>query len=348
MMQRIAIAATLAFATATTTPALAVDFTGAGATFPAPIYQKWGEEYAKTGGGLLNYQGIGSSGGVNQITNRTVDFGASDTPVSSDNLTKGNLLQFPAVMGSVVVIVNLPGVQDMQLKLTGEIVSDIYAGRITRWNDPRLVEMNRGVTLPSVAIAPAYRADGSGTTFIFTSYLSAVSPSWKDGVGAGNSVKWPTGSGARGNPGVAGLVQNTRGAIGYVENIYASQNKLITTQLRNKSGNFVQPTTANFLAAAANADWTVANFATSIIDVQGADAWPIVSPTFILLPTNPTDAAKTTETLKFFDWAFRSGDEVTRGLEYIPLPQSVKDAVRVKWRELRGPNGQPLYQPAGS
>jgi len=346
-MQRMAIAATLAFATATTTPALAVDFTGAGATFPAPLYQKWGEDFVKAGGGRLNYQAIGSSGGVNQITNRTVDFGASDAPVAAETLQSGNLLQFPVTMGSVVVIVNLPGIEDAQLKLTGEIVADMYLGKIRRWNDPKLVEMNRGLTLPNVAVAPAYRADGSGTTFIFTSYLAAVSPEWKGGPSAGNSVKWPAGSGARGNAGVAGLVQNTRGAIGYVENAFATQNKLTTTQLRNKAGNFVKADTPAFLAAASNANWNVPNFAASIIDVNGAESWPIVSPTFILVPTNPTSQERTVESIKFFDWAFKNGDDAAKSLEYLPLPQNVKDAVRAKWRELKGPSG-PIFAPSGS
>lgn len=306
--------------------------TGAGATFPNPIYQKWAEAARAAINVQLNYQSVGSGAGINQIRNRTVDFGATDAPLSAERLTEGNLLQFPTVMGSVVPIVNIPGIEADQLRLTGEIAADIYLGKITRWNDARIVGINPGVNLPNLAIAPAYRADGSGTTFVWVSYLSAVSPEWKDKVGVGTSVRFPAGTGARGNEGVAGTVRQVRGAIGYVENAYAITNRLTTVQLRNKAGNFVKPEQATFMAAASAADWNVPGFAANIINTAGANAWPIVSPTFILLPTNPTDAARSVHVRRFFDWCFANGDAMARELEYIPLPDATKTAIRAAWR----------------
>lgn len=306
--------------------------TGAGASFPNPIYQKWAEAARAATGLQLNYQSVGSGAGINQIRNRTVDFGATDAPLNQQQLTEGNLLQFPTVMGSVVPIINVPGIENEQLKLTGEVLADIFLGRITRWNDPRIVELNAGVTLPALAIAPVYRADGSGTTFVFTSYLAAAAANWRSGPGAATSVRWPVGNGARGNEGVAGGVRNTRGGIGYVENAYASRNNLVSTQLKNKAGHFVKPTMEAFIAAASNADWSVPGFAANIIDQGGDASWPIVAPTFILLPTNPTDAARNENVRKFFDWAYANGDALARELEYIPLPEATKTAVRAAWR----------------
>ena len=244
---KIAVTALAIGLAAVATGANAQQITGAGATFPAPVYTKWGEAAKAAAGIELNYQAIGSGGGQNQILNRTVDFGASDAPMDPAKLTEGRLLQFPTVMGAVVVIVNLPDIKPNEIKLTGEVLADIFAGKITKWNDPKLVELNHGVKLPSLAIAPVHRADGSGTTYVFTSYLSAVSPEWKSKVGASTSVNWPAGAGAKGNDGVAATTHNTRGGIGYVENAYATQNKLITTQLRNKAGQFVEPTMASIL-----------------------------------------------------------------------------------------------------
>ena len=319
--------------------------TGAGATFPAPIYQKWGELAKQPTGITLNYQGIGSGGGLNQITNRTVDFGASDAPVAADQLAARKLLQFPTVMGGIVPIVNLPGIQAGQLKLTPEVLADIFLGKITRWNDAKLVEMNRGVDLPRTAIAVVHRADASGTSFVFTSYLAKISSEWKEKVGASTSVAWPTGTGARGNDGVAATVKNTRGGIGYVESAYATQNQLTTTQLRNRAGNFVTPEMASFRAAASSAEWASAqNFAVELIDTSGAQAWPILSPTFILLPTNPAEAEKSRGVMQFFDWAFKSGGEAASALQYIPLPDEVAQRVRQAWaREVKGPDGKAVW-----
>lgn len=305
--------------------------TGAGATFPNPVYQKWAEAARSAINMQVNYQSVGSGAGINQIRNRTVDFGATDAPLTEQQLNEANLLQFPTVMGSLTAIVNIPGIENDQLKLTGPILADIYLGKITRWNDPRIVAINAGLTLPSLAIAPAYRADGSGTTFVWVSYLAAVSPEWKDKVGVGTSVRFPAGTGARGNEGVAGTVRQVRGAIGYVENAYAITNRLVTTQIQNKAGNFVKPEHATFMAAASSADWNVPGFAANIVDTAGPQSWPIVAPTFILLPKNPADAARSANVRKFFDWAFKDGDRLAQELEYIPLPQATKDAVRAAW-----------------
>ncbi|HXA23541.1 MAG TPA: phosphate ABC transporter substrate-binding protein PstS [Acetobacteraceae bacterium] len=334
----------LAIGCAVAYPASAQQITGAGATFPAPVYTKWGEAAKAATGIELNYQAIGSGGGQNQILNRTVDFGASDAPMDPAKLTEGRVLQFPTVMGAVVVIVNLPDVKENEIKLTGALLADIFDGTITKWNDPKLVALNPGVKLPNLAIAPVHRADGSGTTFVFTSYLSAVSPDWKSKVGANTSVNWPAGAGAKGNDGVAATTHNTRGGIGYVENAYATQNHLITTQLGNKSGHFVEPTMASFSAAAANGDWASAkNYAVNLIDQPGDTSWPIVSATFIMLPKDPKDPARSANVIKFFDWAYGKGDSIASSLEYIPLPDPVKASVRSAWHsEIKGPDGKPV------
>lgn len=319
--------------------------TGAGASFPRPVYERWGQQAREAVGIQLNYQSIGSGGGINQITNRTVDFGASDAPLTAAQLEERKLLQFPTVMGSVVLIVNLPGVADNAVRLTPETLADLFLGRIARWNDARLGELNRDLRLPNLPVAPVYRADASGTTFVFTTYLSRVSEAWKNGPGAATSVQWPGGQGARGNEGVANTVRNTPGAIGYTENAYATVNRLITTQLRNKAGNFVRPEMPAFLAAAEVADWTVANFAADLIDLNGPTVWPIVSPTFILLPTNPTAerVEGSRNTMRFFDWAFKNGGEAARRLEYIPLPAPAHDAIRRAWANVKAPTGQVIW-----
>ena len=319
--------------------------TGAGATFPAPVYTKWGEAAKAALGIELNYQAIGSGGGQNQILQRTVDFGASDAPMAPEKLETGKLLQFPTVMGAVVIIVNLPDIASNQLKISGEILVDIYAGKISKWSDPKIAEMNPGVKLPNTAIAPVYRADGSGTTFVYTSYLSAVSPAWKEKTGAATSVKWPAGAGAKGNDGVAATVANTKGAIGYVENAYATQNKLTTIQIRNKAGHFVAPTMDAFSASAASGDWANAkNYAVDLIDRPCEKCWPIVSATFIELPKDPADPARSANVIKFFDWAYKNGSALASSLEYIPLPPAVQHSVRAAWRsQVVGPDGKPVY-----
>lgn len=332
LMMRVLASAGLACAFAL--PAAAQQITGAGATFPAPVYTKWGEAAKAAIGVELNYQAIGSGGGQNQILNRTVDFGASDAPMDPAKLQSGNLVQFPMVMGAVVPIVNVPGVAADQLKLTGEILADIFIGKITKWNDPKIAQLNEGVTLPNVAVAPVHRADASGTSYVFTSYLAEASPDWKSKVGANTSVNWPAGTGARGNDGVAATVKNVRGGIGYVENAYATQNHLTTTQLRNKSGAFVKPSMEAFQAAASNADWSGAqNYAVSLIDQPGAQSWPIVSATFLLLPRDPKDPAREQLVLKWVNWDYQNGDQIARQLEYVPLPDQVKDMVRTTWRQ---------------
>ena len=318
-----------------------VTITGAGATFPRPVYERWGQSAREALGITLNYQSIGSGGGINQITNRTVDFGATDAPRTAAQLTEANLIQFPTVMGSVVLIVNLPGVADNTLKLTSDLLADIFAGRITRWNDAKLVEANREIRLPNLPVSPVYRADASGTTFVFTTYLSRVSESWRAGPGAATSVQWPVGNGARGNEGVSNTVRNTPGAISYTENAYATVNRLVTTQLRNKSGRFVKPEMPTFLAAAALADWNRPGFAADLVDLSGDDVWPIVSPTFILLPTNPVAdrVVGSRNTMRFFDWTMRTGADAARRLEYIPLPENVQARVRASWSAVRDPSG---------
>lgn len=330
--------------TAPSGPAHAQQITGAGATFPAPVYTKWGEQAKAAIGIELNYQAIGSGGGQNQILQRTVDFGASDAPMPPDKLESGKLLQFPTVMGSVVVIVNIPNVAVNQLKLSGDLLASIYEGVITKWNDPKLMEANPGVTLPNLAIAPVYRADGSGTSYVYTSYLSAVSPTWKEKVGANTSVKWPAGAGAKGNDGVAATVHNTRGGIGYVEYAYANENHLVTAQLRNKAGNFVSPTMESFQAAAASGDWANAkNFAVDLINQPGDKSWPIESATFIELPKDPKDPARSVAVMKFFDWAYKSGDASATSLQYVTLPETVKAAVRSAWHaQILSPDGKPI------
>jgi phosphate transport system substrate-binding protein len=310
-----------------------LQITGAGSTFGAPIYAKWGTAAAGPTGVELNYQPIGSGAGINQINNRTVDFGASDMPVAAAELSKNKLMQFPTVVGGVNIIVNLPGVKPDEIKLTGPVLAQIYLGKITKWNDTAIKTLNPGMDLPALAIAPVYRADGSGTTFVFTDYLSMLSPAWKSQVGSSTDVKWAAGTGARGTDGVAAMVSNTRGAIGYVESAYAWENKLTTTKLQNASGKFVAPTMQSYTAAAAAADWSkVQNFAVDLNNEPGNDSWPIESATFVLLPINPDASAQSAAVVKFFDWSFTHGNDLAAQLQYIPLPDSVHQAVRAAWK----------------
>ncbi len=333
----------LASAVLLAAPAFAQDITGAGATFPAPIYSSWGEDYAGAGGDRLNYQALGSGAGVTQIINRTVDFGASDSPVAPERLEKEQLLQFPAVIGAVVVIVNVPGVDGEKIRLTGELLGEIYVGRIRLWDDPKIAALNPALKLPKIPISPAYRADSSGTTSIFTKYLSSVSPIFKERTGAGNSVAWRTGLGAPGNAGVAAAVKNIKGGIGYVEFAYAAENGLHALQLSNGSGRFVAPSVPGFMEAAAQADWANAKgLAANMLNMPGELSWPITSASYILVPKNPKDPARTQRVLKFFDWAFRNGAATADRLHYVMLPPGVQDRVRQAWTTL-APGGQPLW-----
>jgi phosphate transport system substrate-binding protein len=308
--------------------------TGAGSTFAQPIYEAWADAARAVIGVELNYQGVGSGAGQKLVIQRTVDFGASDAPMSSDKLTAAKLLQFPAVMGAVDIAVNLPGIGTDKLRLTGPLIADIYMGNVTNWNDPAIKKINPGIKLPDLPIAPVYRADGSGTTYVFTSYLAKVSPDFKSKVGVDKAVSWPAGSGAKGTAGVAAAVKATPGGLGYVESAYATLNHLTTTQLQTHDGNFLKPTLANFAAAAAGAEWAAAkDFAVDLNDQKGAHAWPIVSATFVLVPTNPANPAKGAAVLKFFDWAFTNGDAEAKKLEYVALPASVKAQVRAAWKK---------------
>ncbi len=318
-------------------PAVAADITGAGSTFAAPIYSAWGAAERPTLAIALNYQALGSGAGQNQVIARTVDFGASDAPMKTDKLAANHLLQFPTVMGGVVPIINLPGVKPNQLHLTGEVLAGLFSGDIATWNDPRIAALNPGVTLPGTAVAPVHRADGSGTTFVFTSYLAKVSPDWKSRIGAASSIAWPLGAGAKGNDGVAATVRNTEGGLGYVEYAYASKNGLTTVELKDKAGAYVVPNLASFTKAAAGADWdTAQNFAVDLLDTPAPGAWPIVSATFVLLPMDPKDTARSAAVLKFFDWAFTNGAGVARSLQYVPLPASVQQNVRHAWTNVAG------------
>jgi phosphate transport system substrate-binding protein len=326
-------------------PASAADITGAGATFPFPVYSKWAEAYKKETGNGLNYQSIGSGGGIRQIKAKTVDFGATDAPLKGDDLQKTGLVQFPTVLGGVVPIVNVQGVESGALKLTGDVLADIYRGQIRKWNDPRIAQINEGVKLPDANITPVYRSDGSGTTSIFTDYLSSVSPEWKSSLGMGTTVNWPFGQGGKGNEGVAATVKQVNNSIGYVEYAYAKQNKIPVAQMRSRDGQFVEPSDDTFAAAAASADWDSApGFGISLVNQAGARAWPITGATFILVYKQPDNPERVAEALKFFDWAYRNGDQLAADLDYVPLPDNVADQVRKTWADIKDKSGKPLYQ----
>jgi len=315
------------------TATLAADITGAGATFPYPIYAKWAEMYKKATGNGLNYQSVGSGAGIKQIKARTVDFGASDMPLPADELDKAGLFQFPAIMGGVVTVVNLDGIAPGQLKLTGPVVADIYLGKITKWNDQAIAALNPGARLPAEDITVVHRADSSGTSFLFTDYLSKTNPEFKSKIGAGTAVKWATGVGGKGNDGVAANVQRIKGSIGYVEWAYAKKNRMGHTQLKNRDGAFVQPDDDAFKAAAANADWAKApGMAVVLTDQPGKTAWPITGASYILVYKAQGDAAKGKEVLKFFDYAFKNGDAAAAELDYVPLPDNVTRLVQDAWK----------------
>jgi len=328
----------------------AADISGAGATFPYPIYAKWAEAYkAKTGIGM-NYQSIGSGGGIKQITAKTVDFGASDMPLKPDQLAKNGLVQWPQVMGGVVLVVNLPGVAPGQLKLDGKTLADIYLGKLAKWNDPALAKLNPGVQLPDQAIAVVHRSDGSGTTFIFTNYLSKVSPEWKEKVGENTAVEWPTGLGGKGNEGVAALVTRTDCAIGYVEYAYAKQNKLTYTLLANKEGAYNQPDSKSFQAAAANADWSAApGYYLLLTDQPGKESWPITGASFILMYGKQDKPATAKDVLNFFDWAYHNGQAMAEELDYVPMPDPVVKLVEETWKaHIASSDGKPVWTGSGS
>jgi phosphate transport system substrate-binding protein len=328
------------------TPAAAVDITGAGATFPFPVYAKWAETYKKETGNGLNYQSIGSGGGIKQIQAKTVDFGATDAPLKGEDLDKGGFVQFPTVMGGVVPVVNISGVAGGQLKLTGDLLADIYGGKISKWSDPKIAQLNAGVKLPDSRITPIYRSDASGTTNVFTTYLSQVSEPWKASLGANTSVNWPAGQGGKGNEGVAALVKQVPNSIGYVEYAYAKQNNISVALIQNKSGKYPQPENKAFQAAAASADWNAApGFGISLTNQPGDEAWPITAPTFILIPKSPEKPEQTAEVLKFFNWAYKNGDKLASDLDYVPLPENVVAMIQAAWlKEIKDKSGQPLLK----
>lgn len=347
-MRKFAIAAAFAAMTlaplAGATTAQAADITGAGATFPFPIYAKWAEAYKAASGVGLNYQSIGSGGGIRQIRAKTVDFGATDAPVKGEELTRDGMLQFPMVMGGVVPALNVQGIGQRGLRLTGPLLGDIFLGNVKKWNDPKIVALNPGVTLPDATINVVYRSDGSGTTFVWTEYLSMVSDEWKTKIGTNTSVQWPVGVGGRGNEGVSGTVRQIANSIGYVEYAYAKQNNLSYALVQNKAGNFPVPDDSSFQAAAAAADWSSApGFGISLNNQPAAQAWPIVSATFILMYAKPADPAKSTAALKFFDWAFANGDKLALDLEYVPMPAPVKAQVRAYWKGITDTAGKPIF-----
>ncbi|WJR78953.1 phosphate ABC transporter substrate-binding protein PstS [Bradyrhizobium sp. NP1] len=317
---------------AASTSAFAADITGAGATFPFPIYSKWADAYKKETGNGLNYQSIGSGGGIKQIQAKTVTFGATDMPLKADQLEKDGLAQWPMVMGAIVPVVNIEGVKPGEMVFDGETLANVYLGKITKWDDPAIKKLNPNVKLPSEAITVVRRSDGSGTTFNFTDYLSKVSADWKSKVGEGTAVEWPTGVGAKGNEGVSGNVGQTKNSIGYVEYAYAKQNKLVYTAMVNKAGKSVQPTVETFQAAAANADWTHApGYYVILTDQPGDKSWPITASTFILMHKDATDKAASQEAIKFFRWAFKNGGKMAEELDYIPMPANVVDLIEKTW-----------------
>jgi phosphate transport system substrate-binding protein len=319
--------------------AYAADITGAGATFPYPIYSKWAEVYKKETGVGLNYQSIGSSGGIRQINAKTVTFGASDAPVKSEDLDKNGQVQFPAIIGGTVPVINLDGFKPGELKITGTVLAEIYLGEITKWNDSKLQELNPGKNLPNINITVVHRADGSGTTFNFTDYLNEVSTKWKEQVGKGAAVKWPASSsvGGKGNEGVAANVNRVKGAIGYVEYAYVKKNNMNFLQLQNKSGRYVSPDDLTFAAAASKADWfSVPGMGISIVNQVGNDVWPISTASFIIMYKNPTDKKASQDVLKFFDWAFKNGKKDAIDLDYVPLPDSLTKQIRERvWSQIK-------------
>jgi len=343
-MKNLSVGLSLAISGLISVSAYSADITGAGSTFAAPIYTKWADAYLKAGGSRVNYQGIGSSGGIKQILAKTVDFAGSDAPMKDDELEKNGLFQFPTVVGGVVAAVNLPGLKPGELTLSGPVLADIYLGKIRKWNDPEIVALNPKMKLPATDVVVVRRADGSGTSFIWTHYLSQMSPNWKTKVGEGTTVNWPTGTGGKGNDGVAAFVQRIPGAIGYVEWAYVKQNRMVYTAMKNGSGAVVQPGIDTFKAAAAGADWSK-SFYQILTNEPGKNAWPVVGATFVMLHAVQETPAQGQGTLKFFDWAFRSGGQAAQDLDYITLPESVINEIRAQWRsKVKDGAGKPVFE----
>lgn len=321
------------------TVAASQDVTGAGASFPAPLYSKWAADYNKATGIKINYQSVGSGAGLRQIDAKTVDFGASDAPLKDDELAKKGLVQFPTVIGGVVPVVNIKGINPGQLKLTGQVLGDIYLGKITNWTDPAIKALNPTLSLPDASISPVRRADGSGTSFIFTNYLSKVNPEWKTKVGEGTAVNWPVGAGGKGNEGVAAFVGRLPNSIGYVEYAYVKQNKMVFAQMKNAAGSFVSPEDSAFKAAAAGAEWSK-SFYQILTEQPGKDSWPITGATFILMHKAQDKPAQAAASLKFFDWAYKSGDKTADDLDYVPMPASVKLIIEKAWADIKDASGK--------
>ena len=339
----VALIGSVGFMTAAT--AGITEISGAGATFPYPVYAKWAEAYSQKTGVKMNYQSIGSGGGIKQITAKTVDFGASDAPLTADELNKEGLMQFPMVMGGVVPVVNLDGISAGQLKMSPQVLADIYLGKIKNWNDSAIASLNSGLSLPDKRITVVHRSDGSGTTWIYTNYLSKVSPEWKSSVGNDKAVAWPAGVGGKGNEGVASYVSRIKGAIGYVEYAYALQNRMASIKLENNAGNYVDPTSDSFQAAAANADWGNApGFYMVLTDQPGADSWPITGATFILMHKQQARPDVAKAVLSFFSWSYKNGDNMASQLDYVPMPDSVVNLVEKTWaNEIKGANGSMVW-----
>ena len=344
MSQRFLATAAFAAALAASAPALAADITGAGATFPYPIYAKWADAYKKATGTGMNYQSIGSGGGIKQITAKTVNFGASDMPMKAEDLEKNGLMQFPAIMGGVVPVYNLKGIKAGEIRFTGELLANIYLGKIKKWNDAAIAGLNPGVKLPDDNITVVHRSDGSGTTFLWTNYLSKVSADWKGTVGEGTSVKWPSGVGGKGNEGVASYVQKINGALGYVEYAYAKQNKLTAGMMRNKAGKFVSPDDNSFKAAAAGAEWAKTPGMGVILTEQPGDgSWPVTGASFILIHKAQDKPAAGREVLKFFEWSFANGQKMADELDYVPMPDPVVKVIQAEWKNIKDAAGKPVY-----
>ena len=315
--------------------------TGAGASFPAPLYSKWASDYNKATGVKINYQSVGSGAGLRQIEAKTVDLGASDAPLKDEDLNKKGLVQFPTVIGGVVPVVNIKGIAPGQIKLSGQVLGDIYLGKISNWSDPAIKALNPGVALPDASIAPVRRADGSGTSFIFTNYLSKVNAEWKSKVGEGTAVNWPTGAGGKGNEGVAAFVGRLPNSIGYVEYAYVKQNKMTYVQMQNAEGQFVSPDDSAFKAAAAGADWAK-SFYQILTNQPGKESWPITGATFILMQKSQEKPVQAATSLKFFEWAYKTGDKTASDLDYVPMPDSVKETILKSWTAIQDTSGKAI------